>query len=229
MEQTRMEEGEDAGGNRAGARPPPGPPEQTDFWEDEDRIRSLMSMCYDDGVYPTDLDHEEMQIQGREVSFKLNTSLDEIKVKWLKERMVSVIFKENARFLAQKVKDDIIRALEDRWVLGSERFTAEARRGRIKIEGPYALSYVAKSREVVAFMISEGGVDIPLRNVEYKVQFKPWMTKAEFKDLRRQEDKRTFWVLAIQVPLDVYAQIQKAMARLRGPPSGCRSFETSVS
>ncbi|GBG59134.1 hypothetical protein CBR_g32151 [Chara braunii] len=72
----------------------------------------------------------------------LNTSLDEIKIKWLKERTVSVIFKENARFLSRKVKDDTIRAFEDGWILGRDRFPGETRRGRIeraigKIERAY--------------------------------------------------------------------------------------------
>ncbi|GBG70161.1 hypothetical protein CBR_g6292 [Chara braunii] len=161
-----------------------------------------------------------MEVNGREVKFTLNTSLDEIKVKWLKERTVSVIFKENARFLSKKIKDDIIRAFVDGWILGSERFPRETRRGRVKIEGPNALSYVAKSREVANFMISEGGVEIPTRqaNVSYEVQFKPWMTRAEFRDLRRQEDDRIFWVIAVQVPLDdmsfIYAQIEIAIGKI---------------
>ncbi|GBG73598.1 hypothetical protein CBR_g16941 [Chara braunii] len=200
--------------------PPPGPSEPMNYWEEEERIRSLLTLCFDDGVYPTELDPGEMEVHGREAKFTLNSSLDEIKVKWLKERTISVIFKENARFLSKKIKDDIIRAFEDGWILGSERFPSGTRRGRVKIEGPNALSYVGKSREVTNFMISEGGVEIPTRqaNVSYKVEFKPWMTKAEFRDLRRQEDDRIFWVIAVQVPLDdmpfTYAQIERAIGKI---------------
>ncbi|GBG83591.1 hypothetical protein CBR_g37312 [Chara braunii] len=193
--------------------PPPGPSEQINYWEEEDRIRGLLTLCFDDGVYPTNLDPGEMSVQGREVKFTLNTSLDEIKIKWLKERTVLVIFKDNSRFMPKKVKDDIIRAFEDSRIIGSERFPLEVRRGRVKIEGPNALS-----REVAEFMLSEGGVEIPIRNVNYKILFKPWMTKAEFKELRRQEDERTFWVMAIQIPLDdmsfIYSQIERAIGKI---------------
>ncbi|GBG90486.1 hypothetical protein CBR_g50832 [Chara braunii] len=212
-----MEEGEERPNSREGARsPPPVPPEhQQDYWADEDRIRSLLTLCYDDGVFPTDLDPGEMTVRGREASFTLNTSLDEIKVKWLKERTVSVIFKENARFLPKKIKDDTIRAYEDGWILGSTTFPTETRRGRVKVEGPNPVLYVAKSREVAAYMIDEGGADITVRNETYKILFKPWMTRAEFRELRRLEDDRTFWVIAVQIPLDdmsfIYAQIEKAI------------------
>ncbi|GBG68192.1 hypothetical protein CBR_g2744 [Chara braunii] len=212
-----MDEGEDRPNSREGARsPPPAPAErQQSYWEDEDRIRSLLPMCFDDGVYPMNLDPREMTVQGREASFTLNTSLDEIKVKWLKERTVSVIFKENARFLPKKVKDDTIKAYEDGWILGSNMFPMETRRGRVKVEGPNALSYVAKSREVATYMIDEGGAEITLRNVTYKIPFKPWMTRAEFRYLRRAEDERTFWVIAVQVPLDdmpfIYSQVERAI------------------
>ncbi|GBG79511.1 hypothetical protein CBR_g29658 [Chara braunii] len=220
-----MEEPEDTREVRQSARSPPvGPSEQLNYWDDEERIRTLLGLCFDDEVYPTDLGPGEMTVQGREVKFKLNTTLDEIKVKWLKELTVSVIFKKNARFLPKRVKDDVIQAFEDGWVLGNDNFPTETRRGRIKIEGPNALSYVAKSREVAAYMIHEGGVKIPVGATRYKVQFKPWMTKAEFKELRRQEDDRTFWVIAIQVPLDnmpfIFSQIQRAIGRsiLAHPP-----------
>ncbi|GBG78278.1 hypothetical protein CBR_g26309 [Chara braunii] len=197
---------------------PPGPMEEQPHCEDEDRIRVLLALCYDDGVYPTDLDPGEMTTEGREVTFTLNTSLDTIKVRWLKEITVSVIFKDNARFLPRKVKDDTIRAFENGWIIGTERFAAKSRRGRVKIEGPNALSYVAKSRQVAEFMIKEGGVDIPLGTKIYKVLFKPWMTRAEFRDLRRQEYERTFWVVAVQIPLDdmpfIYAQVEKAIGRI---------------
>ncbi|GBG62081.1 hypothetical protein CBR_g28557 [Chara braunii] len=214
-----MEEAEEARGERLSARSPPTrPSDQVNYWEEEERIETLMGLCFDDGVYPTELDPGEMSVQGREVKFKLNTSLEEIKVKWLKERTVSVIFKENARFLSRSVKDDTIHAFENGWVLRSDNFPTETRRGRVKIEGPNALSYVAKSREVVTYMIHEGGVEIPVRTARYKIQFKPWMTKAEFRELRQQEDDRTFWVVAIQIPLDdmpfIFTQIQRAIGRI---------------
>ncbi|GBG78296.1 hypothetical protein CBR_g26326 [Chara braunii] len=206
------------GGGGSGRSPPVAPQAEIDYWEDEDRIRELLQMCFDEGVYPTEIDPGEMTIDRREVRFKLNTSLDEIEVKWLKERTVSVIYKDAARFLPKNIKDDLVRAFEDGWVLGNERLGGNMRRGRVKIEGPGVASYVAKASEVARFMIEEGQVEVTLGAETYKILFKPWMTRAEFRELRRQEDDRVFWVTAIQIPLDampfIYAQIEKAIGKI---------------
>ncbi|GBG68995.1 hypothetical protein CBR_g3694 [Chara braunii] len=204
----------------SGRSPPTGPQEERDYWEDEDRIGSLLTMCYDDGVYPTEIDPGEMVVEGREVRFKLNSSLDEIKVNWLKERTVTVIFKEAARFLAKNIKDDLVRAFEDGWIIGNERLQENTRRGRLKIEDPGVASYVAKAKEVADYMKIEGQAEITLGMETYKVLFKPWMTRAEFRDLRRQEEDRIlkFWVMALHVPLDdmpfIYAQIERAIGKI---------------
>ncbi|GBG81589.1 hypothetical protein CBR_g32581 [Chara braunii] len=197
---------------------PPAPHEETNFREDEDRIRSLLPMCFDDGVYPTEIDPGEMVVDGREVRFKLNTLLDEIKVKWLKERTVTVIYKDPARFLPKNIKDDLVRAFEDEWVIGNESLRSIQRHGRIKIERPGVTSYVARTREVAEYMVREGQVEVTLGDTTYKVIFKPWMTRAEFRELRRQDDESTFWVIALQIPLDdmpfIYAQIEKAIGKI---------------
>ncbi|GBG72450.1 hypothetical protein CBR_g12024 [Chara braunii] len=198
-----------------GRSPPPGPQEERNYWEDEDRIRELLALCFDDGIYPTEIDPGEMTVEGREVHFKLNTSLNDIKVKWLKERIVTVVYKDVARFLPKNIKDDLVKAFEDGWILGNEQFAENTRRGRVKVEGPSLVSYVAKSPVVARYMINEGSLVILLGSKEYKVLFKPWMTRAEFREMRRQEDENTFWVIAVQVPLDdmpfIHAQIEKAI------------------
>ncbi|GBG84549.1 hypothetical protein CBR_g38831 [Chara braunii] len=175
-------------------------------------------MCFDDGVYPTEIDPGEMVVQGREVRFKLNTSLDEIEVKWPKERTVMVIYKEAARFLAKNIKDDLARAFEDGWIVGNSDLQENTRRGRLKIEGPGVASYVARAREVAEYMKTEGQVEITLGADTYKILFKPWMTRAEFRELRRQEEDKMFWVMALQVPLDdmpfIYAQIERVIGKI---------------
>ncbi|GBG83215.1 hypothetical protein CBR_g36829 [Chara braunii] len=92
------------------------------------------------------------------------------------------------------------------------------RRGRVKIEGPGVASYVAKTREAAQFMLLEGQVEVSLGTETYRLLFKPWMTRAEFRDLRRQEDENVFWVIALQIPLDVmpfiYAQIEKVIGKI---------------
>ncbi|GBG79396.1 hypothetical protein CBR_g29545 [Chara braunii] len=44
------------------------------------------------------------------------------------------------------------------------------------------------------------------------------MTRAEFRELRKQEEDRVFWVIALQVPLDdmpfIYAQMEKAVGKI---------------
>ncbi|GBG86715.1 hypothetical protein CBR_g41779 [Chara braunii] len=145
-------------------------------------------MCFDDGVYPTEIDPGKMAVEGREVRFKLNTSLDDIKVKWLKERTVTVIHKDAARFLPKNIKDDLERTFEDGWIIGNEDLQQNQRRGRIKIEGLGVASYVAKAKEAVKYMISEQLVDVTLGNTSYTILFKPWMTRAQFRELRKQEE-----------------------------------------
>ncbi|GBG65596.1 hypothetical protein CBR_g51478 [Chara braunii] len=54
-----------------------------------------------------------MTVQGRGVRFKVREFIDRINVQWLKERTVTIIFREAARFLARSVKEDLIRAYED--------------------------------------------------------------------------------------------------------------------
>ncbi|GBG66987.1 hypothetical protein CBR_g74673 [Chara braunii] len=182
-------------GEGTGRSPPVVPQAGRDYWEDEDRIRDMLQMCFDKGIYPTEIDPVEMIMEEREVRFKLNVSLDEIKVKWLKERTVTVIYKDAARFLPKNIKDDLVRAFEDGWVIGNENLGGNVRRGRVKIEGPGVASYVAKAREVVEFMLAEGQVDIKIGADTYKILLKPWMTRAEFRDLRRRGRER---VLGIQ-------------------------------
>ncbi|GBG41115.1 hypothetical protein CBR_g73121 [Chara braunii] len=175
-------------------------------------------MCYDDGVYPTEIDPGEIVVEGREVRFRLNTSLDEIEVKWFKERTVTVIFKEAARFLAKNIKDDLVHTFEDGWVIGNESLQENTRRGRLKIEGPGVASYVAKAREVANFMKTEGKVEITLGAEAYKILSKSWMAREEFRDLRRPEEDRVVWVVTLQVPLDdmtfIYAQIERAIGKI---------------
>ncbi|GBG72832.1 hypothetical protein CBR_g12399 [Chara braunii] len=67
-------------------------------------------------------------------------------------------------------------------------------------------------------MLAEGQVNVTLRGTTYKIIFKPWMTRAEFRDLRRREEENVFWVMALQSPLDdmpfIYAQIEKAIGKI---------------
>ncbi|GBG77371.1 hypothetical protein CBR_g23702 [Chara braunii] len=160
----------------------------------------------------------EMVVEGTEVRFKLNTSLDDIKVKWLKERTVTVVFRDEARFLLRRVKDDLVRAFEDGWIIGNGDLPQNERRGRIKIEGPGVASYVAKAKDVDEFMIAEQLVEVTLGDTTYKILFKPWMTRVEFRNLRKQEEDGVFWVMALQIPLDdmpfIYAQIEKAIGKI---------------
>ncbi|GBG60741.1 hypothetical protein CBR_g12479 [Chara braunii] len=201
------------------ARSPPAAPAETE--EDNERLRELARRCYEDGIMPASIDPGEMSGEGREVRFKVNRHIDQVKITWLKEHTVTIIFREGARFLSRKVKEDIMRAFEDERVAdGSLRVadgsldSANFRRGRVKVESPNVVSYVAKSEAVANWMILKGRDEITIGSTQYVFEFKPWLTKAQLRAQRQEEDKSTFWVV---VPLDAFFYLEAQVAQAIGP------------
>ncbi|GBG73882.1 hypothetical protein CBR_g17594 [Chara braunii] len=182
---------------------------------EDDRVKELIRACYEEGILPTNINSGEMTVEGREAKFVLNSAVDEIKVKWLKSRMVTVIFREGARFLPKKVKEDLIRAYEDVWIR-DETFGQEFRRGRIKVENPNVVSYIPRSQVITDWMLAKRSDFIDLANTTYRTEFKPWMTRAEVRDWRRTVDENTFWVVAVGIPLDEMAFIYMHIERVIG-------------
>ncbi|GBG74394.1 hypothetical protein CBR_g18805 [Chara braunii] len=184
---------------------------------EEDRVKETIRACYEEGILPTNIDSGEMTVEGREAKFVLNSAVDEIKVKWLKARMVTVIFREGARFLAKKVKEDLIRAYEDVWIR-DETFGHDFKRGRIKVESPNAVSYIPRSQAITDWMLGKRSDFIDLSNTTYRTEFKPWMTRAEVPDWRRTVDENTFWVVAVGIQLDemafIYMHIERAIGKI---------------
>ncbi|GBG46117.1 hypothetical protein CBR_g79697, partial [Chara braunii] len=80
-------------------------------------------------------------------------------------------------------------------------FSRGFKRGRVHGEGANAMSYVAKSSEEAQWLVAKGEDVVVIRGVEYKMLFKPWFTRAELEDRRRQEEETKFRVTAIRVPL----------------------------
>ncbi|GBG74176.1 hypothetical protein CBR_g17890 [Chara braunii] len=184
---------------------------------EEERILEMVRACYEDGIMPTDIDPGVTEVNGREVKFTLNTSVDEVKVKWLKARTVTIIFQEGARFLPRKVKEDAIRAYEDGWI-SDEFFGQDFKRGRIKVESPNVVSYIPRTQEITNWMLTKRSDFIELARVIYRTEFKPWITRAELKDWRKLVDQDTFWVVAVGVPLDemvfLHVHVENAIGKI---------------
>ncbi|GBG75962.1 hypothetical protein CBR_g21204 [Chara braunii] len=191
------------------------PPAFTDYSRDEPRIRHMMEMCYDMGVMPPDIDVGEMREDGCKVTFILNSTIDEIKLRWLKERSVTVIFQDGSKNLPKRVKEEVIRAYEDTWV--RERlFDSAISRGRVKMESANVLTYIAKDARVATWKKEKEIDKILLRRKWHTIAFKPWLTKTELEEERRQEQQKYFWIPCIDVPVDAYCYLHSAASRSIG-------------
>ncbi|GBG77263.1 hypothetical protein CBR_g23591 [Chara braunii] len=184
---------------------------------EEDRVKEMIRACYEEGILPTNIDSGKMSVEGREAKFVLNSAVDEIKVKWLKARTVTVIFRDGARFLPKKVKEDLIRAYEDVWIR-DETFGEGFKRGRIKVESPNIVLYIPRSQAITDWMLAKRSDFIDLSNTTYRTEFKPWMTRVEVRDWRRTVDESIFWVVAVGIPLDemtfIYVHIERAIGKI---------------
>ncbi|GBG92697.1 hypothetical protein CBR_g56780 [Chara braunii] len=182
----------------------------------EERVRMLMSLCYDDGLCPDDVPIDDVEIDENEAVVTVNKRFDEIKIQWLKERTVVIIFRDEARDMPRSVKEDVVRAYENGWKKDGT-FEPQEGKGRVKFEGPNVISYVARDMVVAEWMVNEGLGEVRLKGKSYSFEMKKWMPKAEWKEFRRNELENTFWVIAIQVPLDAYCYLQSSLTRVIGP------------
>ncbi|GBG87121.1 hypothetical protein CBR_g44578 [Chara braunii] len=202
----RMEpEEEDGKGNRS-------PPQAaTNYWIEEERVREMLAKCYDAGILLTGWDIGELSKEGSKACFVLNRSLDEIKVRWLKECTVTVIFLEGSKNLPKKMKEDVIRAFEDIW-LAEQRFDSSITRGRVC----NVLSYVAKDKRVAEWMLEEE-FSVALKRRWYNIAFKPWLTKVEIEEAKKEVDRTYFWIRFIDVPIDAFCYLESAAEASIGP------------
>ncbi|GBG59786.1 hypothetical protein CBR_g54890 [Chara braunii] len=159
-----------------------------DNYLEDEWVKEMVRACYEDGILPTNIDGGTMKVNGREVAFVLNRSIDELKVKWLKSRTVTVIFRDGARFLPRRVKENVIHAYEDGWIR-DDAFGADFKRGRIKVESPNVASYIPRAQEVTDWMLAKKTNFIDLVGTTYRTDFKPWMTRAEVRDWRKTIDE----------------------------------------
>ncbi|GBG61493.1 hypothetical protein CBR_g21836 [Chara braunii] len=192
------------------------PPCHTDISiMDEDRMKLLISKCYNDGILPEKFRHGEWRMEGGVNRFVVTPRLYELTTTWLKERTVTVIFQGAARDLPMKIRENLIRAYENGWY--RERiFDRSIKRGRVHAEGPNVVSYVAKSREVAQWMISKAEDKVVIRGVEYGMLFKPWLTKTELEERRWQDDESKFWVMALRVPLRAMFHVESMVETSMG-------------
>ncbi|GBG67794.1 hypothetical protein CBR_g918 [Chara braunii] len=189
----------------------------SDYRLEEERAREMFRACYEEGILPTDIDPGEMEVTGREVKFILNSTLDEIKIKWLKERSVTVIFRDGARFLPKKVKEDVVCAYEDVWISG-ETLGQDFKRSIIHVESPNVVSYVPRAQVITDWMLRMKTDLIDLVGTTYRTDFKPWLTRAEIRDWRQLINQDTLWVVAVGVPLHemsfLHVHVEKAIGKV---------------
>ncbi|GBG69172.1 hypothetical protein CBR_g3872 [Chara braunii] len=204
--------GVDAG--RQARSPPQGPHLEE---EDDARLRELCRICYAEGIMPTGIDPGVMTIDGREARFKVNSTIDQVKINGLKEHTVTVIFRAGARFLPRNIKDDSVRAYEDRRSADGTFEQQNFSMDRVKVESPNVVSYVAKSKEVARWLVEKGEDEVTVGSLRYVFEFKPWLTKAQLRQQRLLENEQTFWVIAVQVPLDAFIFLQAQVERAVGP------------
>ncbi|GBG65095.1 hypothetical protein CBR_g49458 [Chara braunii] len=192
------------------------PPSQTNYWAEEERVREMLYKCFDAGLLPSRWDIGDMKVEGTKAHFTLNPTFNEIKVKWLKERTVTVIFQEGSKNLPKKMKEDVIRAYENVW-MGEARFDPSITRGRVCIESSNVLSYVAKDRKVVEWMLDEQEARVSLRGIWHRICFKPCMTKKEIQEAKKKAERNYFWLRILDVPIDAYCYLESTVELSIGP------------
>ncbi|GBG84177.1 hypothetical protein CBR_g38150 [Chara braunii] len=130
--------------------------------------------------------------------------------------MVTVIFQGEARDLPTKTREDLIRVYENGW-FRKKTFTRGFKRGRVHGKGPNVMSYVAKASGIAQWLIAKVDDMVVIRGMEYRMLFKPWMTRAELKAQKRQEDETKFWVVALRVPLRAMFHVGDLVSQAMGP------------
>ncbi|GBG60831.1 hypothetical protein CBR_g15954 [Chara braunii] len=83
---------------------------------DSDRIRTLLDMCFDEGIFPeSNINFGETEIVDGVGVLTLSDEVDTTTVNWLKARTVIVIFDELAINLSVNERERLIRVYEDAW------------------------------------------------------------------------------------------------------------------
>ncbi|GBG86749.1 hypothetical protein CBR_g41813 [Chara braunii] len=212
---SQQQEGIERGAASSAARNSASPVQSRPHQGSEDRVRESISRCYDEGICPNGLELGVVVEDEEGRRFVVDETVDNIKVTWLKERTVILIFQEEARNLSRQVKEDLIRAYEDGW-MPQQIFDPDTRRGRIRFEGQNVVSYVAKVKEVADWMLRSKEAKLKLGNKEYITTFKPWMPRQELRDRKLQEAERNFWIVALRVQLDTYYYLGEAVRGMFG-------------
>ncbi|GBG66654.1 hypothetical protein CBR_g66790 [Chara braunii] len=180
------------------------------------RIKSLLDLCFDDGIFPeTNIDFGMTEIVDGVGILTLNDDIDTATVNWLKARTVIVLFDEPAMSLSVAQREQLIRVYEDAWYLDAT-VNPSQKRGRTHGEGPNVTSYVARSERIAEWMVMKGEDRIPTRSGSVKVKFKPWMTKQELETMRDNEMARKFRIIALRVPLEALFPLKFAIEKFMG-------------
>ncbi|GBG64964.1 hypothetical protein CBR_g48713 [Chara braunii] len=86
--------------------------------DDGPRIKTLMDMCFDDGLFPeTNVNVGVTEVIDGVEYLTLSDEFDQATVNWLKARTMIVIFDEPATTLSISQREQLIRVYEDAWYL----------------------------------------------------------------------------------------------------------------
>ncbi|GBG75519.1 hypothetical protein CBR_g20150 [Chara braunii] len=204
------------GSGVVGGGPPIIPPGNVQVESDSDRIRTLLDMCFDDGIFPkSNINFGATEIGDGVGVLTLSDEVDAATVNWLKARTVIVIFDEPAINLSVNQRERLIRVYEDAWYT-DPTLNPTQKRERTHGEGPNVMLDVARSERIAQWMIMKGEDRIPSRNDTIKVLFNPWMTKSELDEMRESDRAGKFRTIASGVPLEALPSLRYAIERLMG-------------
>ncbi|GBG90374.1 hypothetical protein CBR_g50622 [Chara braunii] len=172
-------------------------------------------LCFEDGVMPEGLDHEAFVVENGVRIFKVNETIGRMTTAWIKRRTFTVIFQGAAQDLSLKIREDLIRAYENGWIL-QRIFDRGVRRGRIHGEGLNMVSYIAMTEEIAQWMIAKGEDKVVVGSISYPMLFKPWMTRKELEDKRKVDDETKFWVIVLRIPIRTVFHVQDMLEKSMG-------------
>ncbi|GBG61726.1 hypothetical protein CBR_g23241 [Chara braunii] len=160
------------------------PPANPSGAEDPNRIKMLLDLCFDDGLFPeSEIEFGVTEIIDGVGVLTLSEEVNMATINWLKARTVIVVFDEPAMSISVAQREQLIRIYEDAWYL-EPTVNPSQKRGHTHGEGPNITCYIARNARIAEWMIMKSEDMIPTRNGAIKGIFKPWMTKQEIDEMR---------------------------------------------
>ncbi|GBG65975.1 hypothetical protein CBR_g54954 [Chara braunii] len=173
-----------------------------------DRIRKMLEACYLNGMLPDTSEFVQMSRQDRKGKLKATGLMDTVHVEWLRQYAVMIVFRcetGHNNCIPNNVKQQLVRNFEDGWIPANFQTLG---RGWIHLEGDNVMSYVAKDKEIAAWMLQHGAESLKLGGEVYTLLFRPWMTKKEVEQMKEKERESECWIIVLRVPLHAMAHVK---------------------